>query len=102
VKVPHGLTDEIILARYVKGFFGGYVFTPESIILKALRLDFTSFIGEQTAHSVASSIKLTTISFEGYRDPFANMVAIASLGYQVATTSLDVIWSFPGGRLQYC
>jgi hypothetical protein len=45
IRVPKSLSDEEILARFVKGFFGGYVFGPERNILRATRIEITDFIG---------------------------------------------------------
>ncbi|KAF2712122.1 hypothetical protein K504DRAFT_426062 [Pleomassaria siparia CBS 279.74] len=39
VNIAKGISDEEILARYVKGFFGGYVLAPERAILRTLRLN---------------------------------------------------------------
>jgi hypothetical protein len=43
VRVPKHLTDEEILSRFVKGFFGGYVFKPERNVLRAVRKEITGF-----------------------------------------------------------
>ncbi|KAF2017408.1 hypothetical protein BU24DRAFT_490580 [Aaosphaeria arxii CBS 175.79] len=43
VKVPRGTTDEVVLARFVRGFFGGYVFAPERMMLKVYGRDMASF-----------------------------------------------------------
>jgi len=45
-----GLRDEEILARFVKGFFGGWVFTPENVLIGGLRM-----VGR----------KLVSVGFEG-------------------------------------
>jgi hypothetical protein len=43
LRVAKSLSDEEILARFVKGFFGGYVFGPERNILRATRIEITHF-----------------------------------------------------------
>jgi hypothetical protein len=40
--LPRHLSDEEILARFVGGFFGGYVFAPERTALKMIRKEITS------------------------------------------------------------
>lgn len=45
LEIPAKLSDEEVLARFVKGFFGGYVFGPERAILQAVRKDITQFDG---------------------------------------------------------
>lgn len=39
------LSDEEILARFVKGFFGGYALWPEYFMLRALRKNMVHFEG---------------------------------------------------------
>jgi hypothetical protein len=46
VHVSKSLTDEEILSRFVKGFFGGYVFKPERSLLEIARKEITNFEGE--------------------------------------------------------
>jgi hypothetical protein len=46
VRVLKRLTDEEILSRFVKGFFGGYVFKPERSVLTAVRKEVTGFEGK--------------------------------------------------------
>jgi hypothetical protein len=46
VSVSRRLTDEEILSRFVKGFFGGYVFKPERSVLTAVRKEITRFEGK--------------------------------------------------------
>lgn len=36
-------TDEQILASFVKGFFGGWVFTPERLLFQSLKIDLVRF-----------------------------------------------------------
>lgn len=36
IAAPKGVSDEVLLARFVNGFFGGYVFAPEGTVLRAL------------------------------------------------------------------
>ncbi|KAH7116748.1 hypothetical protein B0J11DRAFT_100244 [Dendryphion nanum] len=48
------LTDEEILARFVKGFFGGYVFTPERCLLRLVGKSITGF--DQSKHVPTSYI----------------------------------------------
>jgi hypothetical protein len=43
VTVPGDLPDEILLATFVKGFFGGYVLAPERLVLGVLRLDLVGY-----------------------------------------------------------
>ena len=43
ISVPNSLSDEEIMARFVKGFFGGYVFTPERTALRLLGKTITKF-----------------------------------------------------------
>jgi hypothetical protein len=43
VNLPAHLTDEAILARFVRGFFGGHVFAPERGILQAVGRELTVF-----------------------------------------------------------
>lgn len=40
------LSDEVLLARFVKGFFGGWVFAPERYALKALNISAGPFPGQ--------------------------------------------------------
>ena len=37
------ITDEVLLARFIKGYFGGLVLTPERILLKTIGLNLTTF-----------------------------------------------------------
>lgn len=37
------MTDEVILARFVKGFFGGYAFAPEGLALRVVGKDLLGF-----------------------------------------------------------
>ncbi|KAF2465867.1 uncharacterized protein BDR25DRAFT_204293, partial [Lindgomyces ingoldianus] len=41
--VPSRLSDEVILARFMKGYFGGWVFTPERSVLRVWRPDIVRF-----------------------------------------------------------
>jgi hypothetical protein len=41
--VPKDLSDEVLLARFVKGFFGGYVFAPEGAVLRAMKKDMVKY-----------------------------------------------------------
>ncbi|KAF2262392.1 hypothetical protein CC78DRAFT_618620 [Lojkania enalia] len=43
INVPRSVSDEVLLAKFVKGFFGGYVFAPEATILWVLRANFVRF-----------------------------------------------------------
>lgn len=43
LNLPAHLSDEKILARFVKGFFGGHVFAPERSILRAVGRELTVF-----------------------------------------------------------
>lgn len=43
VKPHHSHTDEVILARFMNGFFGGYVFAIERTILRTMRLNLVNF-----------------------------------------------------------
>jgi hypothetical protein len=43
VTVPRDVSDEAILARFVQGFFGGYVLAPERSVLGLLRLDLVGY-----------------------------------------------------------
>lgn len=38
-------SDELILASFARGFFGGWVFAPEGLVLRALRLSLVHFSG---------------------------------------------------------
>jgi hypothetical protein len=40
--LPHNLSDEEVLARFVKGFFGGHVFEAERSILRMVGREMTS------------------------------------------------------------
>jgi hypothetical protein len=51
ISVPKTLSDEGILARFVKGFFGGYVFGMERGLLKATRKDITTFKGKRRQYN---------------------------------------------------
>lgn len=46
IAVPKTLSDEEVLTRFVKGFFGGHVFGLERGILRAARHELTHFKGE--------------------------------------------------------
>ncbi|KAF1997727.1 hypothetical protein P154DRAFT_440581 [Amniculicola lignicola CBS 123094] len=59
VQVPQGLTDEAILAQFVKGFFGGYSFTPESIVLNIIRKDLVKY------HALQNPGKTSRIYYPG-------------------------------------
>jgi hypothetical protein len=48
VNLPAHLTDEAILARFVRGFFGGHVFAPERSILQAVGRELTVFECEES------------------------------------------------------
>ncbi|KAF2659469.1 hypothetical protein K491DRAFT_591039 [Lophiostoma macrostomum CBS 122681] len=64
LRVERDLSDEVLLARFVKGFFGGYVFAPESIVLRAMNKDMVKYSALQNTpvktdiwhHSLLSSI----------------------------------------------
>lgn len=43
VTVPKDVSDETILARFVQGFFGGYVLAPERSVLGLLRLNLVGY-----------------------------------------------------------
>jgi hypothetical protein len=43
VTVPRDVSDEAILARFVQGFFGGYVLAPERSVLGLLRLNLVGY-----------------------------------------------------------
>lgn len=47
VSVPKSLSDEEILSRFVKGFFGGHVFRLERGALRANKKEITKFDGQQ-------------------------------------------------------
>lgn len=40
------ITDEIILAQFIKGFFGGYVLLPERTVFRTFRPKITNFSSE--------------------------------------------------------
>ena len=46
ITVPETLSDEEILTRFIKGFFGGHIFRLERGILRAARHELTSFKGK--------------------------------------------------------
>jgi hypothetical protein len=46
LRVRKNLSDEEILSRFVKGFFGGTVFAPERSLLRVTRKEITRFDGE--------------------------------------------------------
>lgn len=37
------VSDEVLLAQFVKGFFGGWVFAPEAAVLKRVRPEASGF-----------------------------------------------------------
>lgn len=49
-------SDEQILANFVKGFFGGWVFTPERLVFQAARPDLVRFSGKMTPHELEREI----------------------------------------------
>ena len=62
VPVSKHLTDEQILAKFLRGFFGGYAFAPEAIALRLLGKQFVKFKG---ARSHVSRSTITSDSMEG-------------------------------------
>ena len=48
IELPKSVSDEQILARFVKGFFGGYILGPERSLLKAARKEITHFDRKST------------------------------------------------------
>jgi hypothetical protein len=48
VSVSNGFSHEQILAKFLAGFFGGYVFAPERMALRLLRQQLVNFKGERT------------------------------------------------------
>jgi|SRR5690242_7659535 len=46
IPVPHGLSHEQILAKFLSGFFGGYVFAPERSALRLFGKQIVNFKGE--------------------------------------------------------
>ena len=50
VTIPRGVSDEAILARFVQGFFGGYVLAPERSVLGLLRLNLVGY--DQSKYSL--------------------------------------------------
>jgi hypothetical protein len=53
----HDVSDEVLLAKFVKGFFGGAVFRPERWVLQAVGLDLARFSSKYTyAHRWAQDI----------------------------------------------
>jgi hypothetical protein len=52
ISVPKTLSDEVILARFVKGFFGGHVFGIERGLLKATKKDITIFKGKRRQYNI--------------------------------------------------
>ncbi|KPM34800.1 hypothetical protein AK830_g11771 [Neonectria ditissima] len=47
------ITDEVLLARFAKGYFGGLVLSPERILLKAIGLNLTKFTTIENQATVA-------------------------------------------------
>lgn len=45
VRLRSGIEDDEILALFTKGFFGGWVFTPERWLFKLTRLSVGNFEG---------------------------------------------------------
>jgi hypothetical protein len=45
ISVPKSLSDEVILAHFVKGFFGGHVFRLERGALRGMKKEITGFKG---------------------------------------------------------
>lgn len=56
------LPDEALLARFVKGFFGGWVFTPERYALKALNISTGPFPGEHHRDHSALNSRVNSIA----------------------------------------
>ncbi|KAF1936284.1 hypothetical protein EJ02DRAFT_359508 [Clathrospora elynae] len=43
LELPKQLSDEEILALFLKGFFGGWVFRPERSVLRTLKMEMMQF-----------------------------------------------------------
>lgn len=56
------LSDEVLLARFVKGFFGGWVFTPERHALKALNISAGPFPGQYYRDRLALDSRVNNIT----------------------------------------
>lgn len=46
LRIPLHNTDEEILAQFVRGFFGGIVFTPERLVANSILPKVTEFAGQ--------------------------------------------------------
>jgi hypothetical protein len=52
------VSDEVLLAQFVKGFFGGWVFFPESVVLKLVGMQLTKPSGACWRHWMPESRRI--------------------------------------------
>jgi hypothetical protein len=96
--LPVGMTDEVILARFVEGFFGGSVFRMERGLLRLFRMDLVNYSGEWK-HTIWSN------------QPFINLASTPALRctnqgmecsptpFRFSTTAtISSLWRIHGGR----
>lgn len=56
VRRREGVSNEQLLARFVKGFFGGRVLAPERIVLSGLGRDLVGFEGKLCGYTQAKTM----------------------------------------------
>ena len=98
IEIPDRLqkvTDEVLLAKFVKGYFGGRVIGPERIALQTLKLDLVHFKGERSRHKGKKQI-LTYHSAQENVDP--SMVNLGALRRNLTLSSLRTIRRVPSQR----
>jgi hypothetical protein len=99
IRVAKNLSDEEILAHFVKGFFGGFVFRPERSILRATGIAITDFVGKASEDMQLQD--LTCKSFERYTCVISHLVASRPVLEGSPTASYPALRHVPSRRLSH-
>jgi hypothetical protein len=101
LSLPKRLTDEEILARFVKGFFGGYVFGPERGLLRANGKQITRFEGKLYRIRHSRLGLLTHASFAEHSCRLPYMVCRSAIPKCAAAKEQSPLWCVSRSRLRH-
>jgi hypothetical protein len=99
IDVPSGVSDEQLLAWFVKGFFANRVFAPEAVALRMIKLSGPQFEGTYCRHegSVRADHDFRTA---GSATLGSVLVRRSYTRAKATSTTQPLIWSIPDHRYQ--
>jgi hypothetical protein len=95
--LPVGMTDELILARFVEGFFGGSVFRMERGLLRLFRMDLVNYSGEWE-YAMPSNQPINLASTPALRCTNQGMEYSPTTFKLSTSTAISPLWRIHGGR----